>query len=215
VNSKIMCSGSWLAEHEYVIDDVNRWWFLARGTHHVGASNIATHGDLDRSARHRSCEGMGTGDELRASFVLDGIYWGAAGFLREEGDSPFTSRDVGVLTSLTDVIGEQALDRTQPSLPMKKGRAATMTHDYKRNGTTTLFAALDVLTGTVIGQCLPRHRHEEFLKFLRTIEREVPAGLAVHLICDNYATHKNPAVRAWLAKHPPSTCTSPRPHPRG
>jgi DNA-binding CsgD family transcriptional regulator len=106
VNSKIMCSGSWLAEHEYVIDDVNRWWFLARGTHHVGASSIATHGDLDRSARHRSCEGMGTGDELRASFVLDGIYWGAAGFLREEGDPPFTSRDVGVLTSLTDVIGE-------------------------------------------------------------------------------------------------------------
>ncbi len=96
----------------------------------------------------------------------------------------------------------QALDRTQASLPIKKGRAATMTHDYKRNGTTTLFAALDVLTGTVIGQCLPRHRHEEFLKFLRTIEREVPAGLAVHLICDNYATHKHPAVRAWLAKHP-------------
>jgi len=96
----------------------------------------------------------------------------------------------------------QALDRTQASLPIKKGRAATMTHDYKRNGTTTLFAALDVLTGTVIGQCLPRHRPEEFLKFLRTIEREVPAGLAVHLICDNYATHKHPAVRAWLAKHP-------------
>jgi len=85
---------------------------------------------------------------------------------------------------------------------MKKGRAGTMTHDYKRNGTTTLFAALDVLTGKVIGDCLPRHRHTEFLRFLRKIEREVPTGLDVHLICDNYATHKHAAVRAWLAKHP-------------
>ena len=96
----------------------------------------------------------------------------------------------------------QALDRTQPSLPMKPGRAQTMTHDYKRNGTATLFAALDVLTGKVIGQCLPRHRHTEFLKFLRTIDREVPEALAVHLICDNYATHKHESVRAWLDKHP-------------
>ena len=85
---------------------------------------------------------------------------------------------------------------------MKQGRAQTMTHDYKRNGTATLFAALDVLTGTVIGQCLPRHRHTEFLKFLRTIDREVPDELAVHLICDNYATHKHDSVRAWLDKHP-------------
>ena len=96
----------------------------------------------------------------------------------------------------------QALDRTQPSLPMKPGRAGTMTHDYKRNGTTTLFAALDVLTGSVIGQCLPRHRHVEFLKFLRTIDREVPKGLQIHLILDNYATHKHANVKAWLAKHP-------------
>jgi transposase len=96
----------------------------------------------------------------------------------------------------------QALDRTQPSLPMKPGRAGTMTHDYKRNGTTTLFAALDVLTGSVIGQCLPRHRHEEFLKFLRTINREVPKGLQIHLILDNYRTHKHADVDAWLAKHP-------------
>ena len=96
----------------------------------------------------------------------------------------------------------QALDRTQPSLPMKPGRAGTMTHDYKRNGTTTLFAALDVLTGSVIGQCLPRHRHSEFLKFLRLIDRQVPKGLQVHLILDNYATHKHPNVKTWLAKHP-------------
>jgi transposase len=95
----------------------------------------------------------------------------------------------------------QALDRTQASLPMVPGRAGTMTHDYKRNGTTTLFAALDVLTGTVIGQCLPRHRHSEFLKFLNTIDREVPEGLQVHLILDNYATHKHVAVRKWMKRH--------------
>ena len=96
----------------------------------------------------------------------------------------------------------QALDRTQPSLPMKPGRAGTMTHDYKRNGTTTLFAALDVLTGKVIGRCLPRHRHTEFLRFLRTIDREVPKGLQIHLILDNYCTHKHENVTKWLAKHP-------------
>jgi transposase len=97
----------------------------------------------------------------------------------------------------------QALDRTQPSLPIKPGRAGTMTHDCKRNGTTTtLFAALDVLNGTVIGQCLPRHRHTEFLAFLKTIDREVPKNLKVHLILDNYATHNHPKVKAWLARHP-------------
>jgi transposase len=96
----------------------------------------------------------------------------------------------------------QALDRTQPSLPMKKGRGETMTHDYKRNGTTTLFAALDVATGRVIGSCLPKHRHTEFLTFLKTLEKEVPEGLAVHLILDNYATHKHASVRSWLARHP-------------
>jgi transposase len=95
----------------------------------------------------------------------------------------------------------QALDRTQASLPLVPGRAATMTHDYKRNGTTTLFAALDVLTGTVIGQCLPRHRHEEFLTFLKTIDAEVPRHLQVHLILDNYATHKHANVQAWLKRH--------------
>jgi len=110
--------------------------------------------------------------------------------------------DNAIVLCLDEKSSVQALDRTQPSLPMTKGRAATMTHDYKRNGTTTLFAALDVLTGKVIGQCLPRHRHEEFLKFLRKLDREVPKGLQVHLICDNYATHKHPDVTAWLAKHP-------------
>jgi len=96
----------------------------------------------------------------------------------------------------------QALDRTQPSLPMKRGRAGTMTHDYKRNGTTTLFAALSTLDGSVIGQCLPRHRHQEFLRFLRTLDREFPRGLELHLILDNYQTHKHANVTAWLEKHP-------------
>src|SRR3954471_15128638 len=96
----------------------------------------------------------------------------------------------------------QALDRTQPGLPMKKGRAGTMTHDYVRHGTTTLFAALNVLDGTVIGQCMTRHRHQEFIRFLNRIEAVVPAGRLVHAILDNYAAHKHPKVRAWLARHP-------------
>src|SRR5215211_2043383 len=96
----------------------------------------------------------------------------------------------------------QALDRTQPGLPLKKGRAGTMTHDYKRNGTTTLFAALNVLDGTVIGRNMQRHRHQEFIRFLNTIERQVPVGKKVHVILDNYAAHKHPKVLAWLARHP-------------
>ena len=96
----------------------------------------------------------------------------------------------------------QALDRTQPGLPMKKGRAGTMTHDYKRNGTTTLFAALDILNGEVIGQCMARHRHQEFLKFLKAIDRATPQKLDIHCIADNYATHKHPRIKAWLVRHP-------------
>ena len=95
----------------------------------------------------------------------------------------------------------QALDRTQPGLPLKKGRAATMTHDYKRHGTTTLFAALDVKSGLVIGECQPRHRAREFIRFLKRIDRCVQKHLDVHLVLDNYGTHKTPAVKAWLAKH--------------
>ena len=96
----------------------------------------------------------------------------------------------------------QALDRTQPGLPLKKGRAGTMTHDYKRNGTTTLFAALNMLDGRVIGTCLPRHRRREFLRFLRLIDQKTPQGLDLHLVVDNYATHKTPAVKRWLKAHP-------------
>lgn len=96
----------------------------------------------------------------------------------------------------------QALDRTQPGLPLKKGRCGTMTHDYKRNGTTTLFAALSMLDGHVIGDCMPRHRHQEFIRFLKKIDAETPAELDLHLIVDNYSTHKHDRVKAWLQRHP-------------
>src|SRR5947209_13567836 len=131
------------------------------------------------------------------------------------------SRDAKFLEKLTDVVGLylnppdkalvlcldeksqiQALDRTQPGLPMKKGRAGTMTHDYKRNGTTTLFAALNMLDGKVIGTCMPRHRHREFLRFLKLIDQQTPADPDLHLVVDNYATHKTPAVKRWLKAHP-------------
>ena len=106
-----------------------------------------------------------------------------------------------VVLSVDEKSQIQALDRTQPGLPMKKGRAGTMTHDYKRNGTTTLFAALNLLDGSVIGQCMQRHRHQEFIRFLNRVERDVPAGKLIHVVLDNYATHKHPKVRAWLDRH--------------
>jgi transposase len=131
------------------------------------------------------------------------------------------SRDPHFLEKLTDVVGLylnppeqaivlcvdeksqiQALDRTQPGLPMKKGRCGTMTHDYKRNGTTTLFAALELARGKVVGQCFQRHRHQEFLRFLRRLDEEFPGPVPLHLVMDNYGTHKKQEVRAWLKKHP-------------
>jgi transposase len=131
------------------------------------------------------------------------------------------SRDKQFLEKLYDVVGLylnppdralvlcvdeksqiQALDRTQPGLPLKKGRCGTMTHDYKRNGTTTLFAALSMLDGHVIGECMPRHRHQEFIRFLKKVDVETPADLELHLIIDNYATHKHPRVTSWLRRHP-------------
>jgi len=107
-----------------------------------------------------------------------------------------------LVLSLDEKSQIQALDRTQPGLPLKKGRAGTMTHDYKRHGTTTLFAALNVLDGTVIGRNMQRHRHQEFIRFLNAIEEQVPAGKTINAIVDNYATHKHPKVRQWLARHP-------------
>jgi transposase len=107
-----------------------------------------------------------------------------------------------IVLSVDEKSQIQALDRTQPGLPLKKGRAGTMTHDYKRNGTTTLFAALNVLDGTVMGRNMQRHRHQEFIRFLNAIEAAVPAGKLVHVVLDNYAAHKHPKVMAWLGRHP-------------
>jgi transposase len=131
------------------------------------------------------------------------------------------SRDINFVAKLHEIVGLylnppdhslvlsvdeksqiQALDRTQPGLPMKKGRCGTMTHDYKRNGTTPLFAALNMLTGKVIGDCMPRHRHQEFIRFLKKIDAETPQHVALHLIVDNYGTHKHPRVNQWLRRHP-------------
>src|SRR5271169_1876763 len=107
-----------------------------------------------------------------------------------------------VVVSIDEKSQIQAIDRTQPGLPLKPGKCGTMTHDYKRNGTTTLFAALNILDGTVIGRCMNRHRHQEFIRFLNAVERAVPAGKVVHAIVDNYAAHKQPKVLKWLAEHP-------------
>jgi transposase len=168
---------------------------------------------------HWSCRTMARAQGVSPATVQR--IWSARGLQPHRVETFKLSSDLRFEEKLVDVVGLylnpperavvlcldeksqiQALDRTQPTLPMKQGRADTMTHDYKRNGTTTLFAALNVLTGVVIGECLPRHRHTEFLRFLRRIQRAVPANLSVHLILDNYGTHKHPAVTAWLGKHP-------------
>jgi transposase len=147
--------------------------------------------------------------------------WSAHGLQPHRTKRFKLSKDRRFTEKLTDVVGLylnppdkaivlcvdeksqiQALQRTQPGLPMIKGRCGTMTHDYKRHGTTTLFAALNVLDGRVIGECMARHRHQEFLRFLRRLDRELPKGIPLHLIVDNYGTHKQPGVMAWLKKHP-------------
>ena len=117
--------------------------------------------------------------------------------------------DKAIVLSVDEKSQIQALDRTQPGLPIKKGRAGTMTHDYKRHGTTTLFAALDVKTGEVIGECLPRHRAKEFIRFLKKIDRVVAKHLDLHLVVDNYKTHKTEEVQAWLDKHPAQAALHP------
>jgi transposase len=168
---------------------------------------------------HWSCRSMAKAQGVSKATVQR--VWSARGLQPHRVETFKLSNDKRFEEKLIDVVGLylnppdkavvlcmdeksqiQALDRTQRSLPMKKGRAGTMTHDYKRNGTTTLFAALDVLTGIVIGRCLPKHRNTEFVKFLRIIDREVPKGLEIHMILDNYGTHTHENVQAWLAKHP-------------
>jgi transposase len=168
---------------------------------------------------HWSCRTMAAAAGVSKSTVQ--LVWHARGLKPHRVHVFNLSNDPRFEEKLVDVVGlyvnppekaivlcadekssVQALDRTQASLPMVKGRGETMTHDYKRHGTTTLFAALNVLTGNVIGQCMPRHRHQEWLTFLKTIDREVPKDLAIHLILDNYATHKHPDVIKWLDGHP-------------
>src|SRR6266702_1886850 len=190
----------------------------------IGAAKVAVivHATLHEKPAgqtHWSCRSMARAHGVSPATVQR--IWSARGIQPHRVKTFKLSNDKRFEEKLIDVVGLylnpperaivlcvdeksqiQALDRTQPSLPMKKGRAGTMTHDYKRNGTTTLFAALQVLNGKVIGQCLPRHRHQEFLKFLRTLDREFPAELQLHLIVDNYQTHKHANVNKWLAKHP-------------
>jgi transposase len=170
-------------------------------------------------ATHWSCRSMA--DAVGVSPATVQRVWAARGLKPHLVETFKLSNDPKFEEKLVDVVGLylnppdqavvlcmdeksqiQALDRTQPSLPLKKGRAGTMTHDYRRHGTTTLFAALDVLTGKVIGKCFARHRHDEFLRFLRTIDMSVPRKLQIHMIVDNYGTHTHPDVHAWLAKHP-------------
>ncbi len=171
------------------------------------------------AATHWSTRKMGAVLGVAPSTVMR--HWQANGLKPHLVRGFKISRDPKFIEKLEDIVGlymappehalvlccdeksqVQALDRTQPGLPLKKGRAQTMTHDYKRHGTTTLFAALNVLDGKVIGQCQQRHTHAEWLKFLRQIDRQTPKGKTLHLIADNYATHKHPAVQKWLAKHP-------------
>jgi transposase len=171
------------------------------------------------AATHWSTRTMAA--ELGVSAASVSRHWRANGLKPHVVRGFKISRDPRFVEKLEDIVGlymsppehalvlccdeksqVQALDRTQPGLPLKKGRAATMTHDYKRNGTTTLFAALNVLDGQVIGQCQQRHTHAEWLKFLKKIDRETPKDKMLHLIADNYATHKHPIVQEWLAKHP-------------
>ena len=168
---------------------------------------------------HWSCRTMAQSQGISKSTIS--TIWQAHNLKPHRVETFKLSRDPKFLEKMTDVVGLylnppqeaivlcvdeksqiQALDRTQPGLPIKKGRCGTMTHDYKRNGITTLFAALEMLQGKVIGQCHQRHRNQEFLKFLRTLDKEFPGKVPLHLIMDNYGTHKHEKVRTWLKRHP-------------
>ena len=171
-----------------------------------------------KNATHWSCRTLAV--ELGTSRAMINRVWRANGLKPHLCRTFKVSNDRRFVEKLVDVVGLylnppehalvlcadeksqiQALDRTQPSLPLKKGRCGTMTHDYKRNGTTTLFAALEVAEGKLIGTCMPRHRHQEWIKFLKLIDQQTPAELDLHLIVDNYSTHKHPKVLRWLKRH--------------
>ena len=169
-------------------------------------------------ATHWSCRTLAA--KIGVSHMTIARIWDSHGLQPHRVRNFKLSRDKQFVEKLTDVVGLylnppdkalvlcvdeksqiQALDRTQPGLPIKKGRGGTMTHDDVRHGTTTLFAALNVLDGTVIGSCFDRHRHDEFLKFLRQVDRDTPDGMNLHLIVDNYCTHKHPKVKQWISRH--------------
>ena len=185
----------------------------------VSAIVAATLQTKPKGSTHWSCRTMARAQHVSPSTI--NRLWQEYNIKPHRTRSFKLSRDIKFLEKLTDVVGLylnppdkslvlcideksqiQALDRTQPGLPLKKGRCGTFTHDYVRHGTTTLFAALEILEGKVIGQCFPRHRHQEFLKFLRRLDEEFPEKLNLHLVLDNYGTHKHPKVQFWLERHP-------------
>jgi transposase/DNA-binding CsgD family transcriptional regulator len=189
------------------------------GAEKVKAVVNATLQTKPKGMTHWSCRGMAKMQGISKSTVSK--IWRSHNLKPHRVKTFKLSRDRRFLEKLSDVIGLylnppenaivlcvdeksqiQALDRTQPGLPLKKGRCGTMTHDYKRHGTTTLFAALELLQGKVTGQCYKRHRHQEFLRFLRRLDQEFPGPLALHLVLDNYGTHTEADVQAWLKKHP-------------
>ena len=185
----------------------------------VAAIVAATLQTKPKGSTHWSCRTMARSQQVSPSTI--NRLWQEYNLKPHRTRSFKLSRDIKFLEKLTDVVGLymnppdrslvlcldeksqiQALDRTQPGLPLKKGRCGTFTHDYVRHGTTTLFAALNILEGKVNGQCFPRHRHQEFLKFLRRLDDEFPENLKLHLVLDNYGTHKHPKVQSWLERHP-------------
>lgn len=187
--------------------------------HKIKAIIRATLSSKPRGMTQWSCRQMAQAQGVSKSTVS--TIWRSHNLKPHRTKSFKLSRDAQFLEKLTDVVGLylnppdqalvlcvdektqiQALDCTQPGLPMKKGRLGTMTHDYQRNGTTCLFAALEVLQGKVVGQCFSRHRHQEFLRFLRRLDTEFPGEVALHLVMDNYGTHKHPNVQSWLKRHP-------------
>ena len=189
------------------------------GSEKIEAIVDATLRTKPKGMTHWSCRLMAESQKVSKSTINN--IWQSHNIKPHRTKTFKLSRDTKFLEKLTDVVGLylnppqqaivlcvdeksqiQALDRTQPGLPIKKGRCGTMTHDYKRNGTTTLFAALEVLQGRVVGECFERHRHQELLRFLRRLDQEFPGEIPLHLVMDNYGTHKHPRVQTWLTRHP-------------
>jgi transposase len=216
-----------LWRERFIQDGLEGLWEIAPGrgrkatydANRIRAVIDATLQSKPKGHTHWSCRLMAASQGVSKSTVSN--LWRSHNLKPHQTKTFKLSRDPRFLEKLTDVVGLylnppdkaiilcvdeksqiQALNRTQPGLPLKKGRCGTMTHDYKRNGTTTLFAALDLLEGKVIGDFHKRHRHQEFLKFMRRIDREFPGEKALHVVMDNYGTHGHAVVKAWLAKHP-------------